>query len=141
MPKVNFYLLKQSTVQARQLLACKLAEQLSRQGQRVYMLLRSADELAELDQLLWSFSAESFVPHATATDAAATHVGVLLGTVPQAPAGFACLLNLTGELVARHASVATIAEFVLNDSDSKARGRALWNAYKELGCELQHHQL
>lgn len=141
MPKVNFYLLKQSTMEARRLLACKLVEQLSRQGQRVYVLLRSAEEAGELDQLLWSYTPESFVPHVLIDDAPTAQAGVLLGTQPQPPAGVACLINLADELAASHAAVTTIAEFVLNDTESKARGRALWNAYKELGCELQHHQL
>src|SRR5690606_18921051 len=113
MPKVNFYLLKQAGAQARNLLACKLADQQSRQGQQVYLWLDSAAQASEMDQLLWSFAPESFVPHALRTDPAQASAAVLVGHDPVPPATTSCLLNLTGEPAQTLAGITAIAEFVL----------------------------
>lgn len=139
--KVNFYLLKQDTEQARRLLACRLAEQQARQGQRICILTDSPEAAQEVDQLLWSYTPDSFLPHALAGDAAAAQVQIVVGHGTEAPAGTTCILNLGQEAPLNQPSLAAIAEFVLSDDDAKTRSRARWNLYKQLGYELQHHAL
>lgn len=139
--KANFYLLKQNTEQARRLLACRLAEQQAKQGQRVCILADTPDAAQEIDQLLWSFTPESFLPHALADDPAAATLPVLIAHGNAAPAGTTCILNLGSEAPLNQPTLNAIAEFVANDADAKARSRARWNLYKQLGYELQHHQL
>jgi DNA polymerase III subunit chi len=140
MPKVNFYLLKDSDEAARRRFACRLAEQQTKQGQRVYLLATSQAEALELDQLLWSFAPESFVPHALVSTAeATTSVPALIGYAPRPD--MACVLNLSDAAVSEYAGLSTIAEFVLNADDAKAHSRTRWNHYKQLGFELQLHQL
>ncbi len=139
--KVNFYLLKQDSEQARRELACRLAEQQAKQGQRICILTDSPEAAQEMDQLLWGFTPESFLPHALVGDAAATKVPVVIGQGTQAPDGTTCILNLGTEPPLSQASLTAIAEFVLNDDESKAHSRTRWNLYKQLGYELQHHQL
>lgn len=141
MPKVNFYLLKQNTNQARQALACRLAEQQSKQGQHVCLLTDSADTARELDQLLWSFTPDSFVPHALVDDALAASVPVVISAGTAAPAASTCVLNLGLEPIADHAGLTAIAEFILNDEEARTQSRVRWNHYKQLGFELQLHQL
>lgn len=141
MAKANFYLLKQDTEQARRMLACRLAEQQAKQGQRICILTDSPEAAQEVDQLLWSYAPESFLPHALAGDPAAAQVAVVVGHGTEAPSGVTCILNLGSEAPLNQPSLNAIAEFVLNDDESKARSRARWNLYKQLGYELQHHQL
>jgi len=139
--KANFYLLKQSTPEARLMLACRLAEQQARQGQRICILTDTPEAAQEVDQLLWSYSPESFLPHALAGDAAADKVAVVIAEGNAAPAGTTCILNLGSEAPLNQSTLNAIAEFVLNDTESKALSRTRWNLYKQLGYELQHHQL
>jgi DNA polymerase III subunit chi len=144
MPKVNFYLLKHDTAQARQALACRLAEQQSKQGQRLYIQTADQQDAVEMDKLLWSFSAESFVPHALQTmetDASPDQCLVIIGVQTQAPAGTFCVFNLTEQAVQPQNGISAIAEFILNNEPEKARSRALWQHYKQQGFELQLHQL
>ena len=140
MPKVNFYLMKQSDEQARSMLACLLAEKLYRQNRRVHVHLASSEAAREFDQLLWTFSTDSFIPHALCTDPAQTTAPVVIGW-DNHPAASADLLNLADALPSNHARLDTIAEFVVNDEHAKAQSRQLWNIYKQLGYELQLHQL
>lgn len=140
MPKVNFYLMKQSDEAARSVLACRLAEKLYKQKRRVHVHLRSDETAREFDQLLWTFSADSFIPHTLCTDRAREAGSVMIGWDQHAPAG-GDLINLTDGLPPNHAQLDMIAEFVVNDELARAQGRQLWNTYKQLGYELQHHQL
>jgi DNA polymerase-3 subunit chi len=141
MTRVNFYLLKQNSEQARGALACRLAEQQAKQGQQVYILTGSPEQAQDMDQLLWSFTPESFVPHVLAGAAAAPQTRITIGHDTQAPAGTTCVLNLGSEPPLSQPGLAAIAEFVLNDDGAKTRSRVLWGIYKQLGYELQHHQL
>jgi DNA polymerase-3 subunit chi len=138
MAKVNFYLLKQDTLQARTALACKLAEQLYRKGCPVQLLCESEEASREIDNLLWQYPPEGFMPHALVTENASSGITLCW---PGHPAEGGNLLNLTDDIPARHGGLESIAEFVINDAEAKARSREKWNQYKSMGYELQHHQL
>jgi DNA polymerase-3 subunit chi len=140
MPKVNFYLLKQNTEQARAVLACRLAEKLLKQKLPVQILVSSLAAASVLDQLLWSFSADSFVPHALCSDPLNMETPVTI-TWDQQPCSATYLLNLTTAIPINHAALDTIAEIIVNDEAAKTHSRQLWNTYKQLGYPLQLHQL
>lgn len=140
MPKVNFYLLKDQSEEGRALFACRLAEQLNRQSLPVQFAVETEEDAARLDTLLWSYAPESFLPHARVSDSKAKDVNVLVGTEKQ-PLRASTLLNLTDALPPQHASCTTIAEFIRNDEEARARSRQQWQSYKQLGYELQLHQL
>ncbi len=141
MAKVNFYLLKQNSYQARQALACRLSDQQARAGQQVFIVVSSPEAARELDQLLWSFTPDSFVPHALAMDAEAAKAQVVIGHNMVVPGSTTCVLNLGETPIADHSGLNAIAEFILNDEQAKAESRVRWNHYKQLGFELQLHQL
>jgi len=63
MTQVDFYILSDETGTARALLACRLTEKAWKQGHRVYINTASPQQLADLDDLLWTFRAGSFIPH------------------------------------------------------------------------------
>lgn len=138
MSKVNFYLLKQHSPQSRIALVCRLCEQLQKQGRAVHILAEDEDAARELDTLLWQYTPESFLPHALASESNSS--GLTLCWPAMEPAE-GTLLNLTDSIPAHHASLQSIAEFVINDDAAKALGREKWNTYKQSGHELQHHQL
>jgi DNA polymerase-3 subunit chi len=137
--RVNFYLLRHDDAHARLLLACRLSEQLLRQGRPVRVLAASEDESRTIDQLLWNFSAESFVPHALCGEAPADCPVLIDWKLDAFNDGN--LLNLTAALPPQHGSLDSIAEFVLSNDEAKALSRSKWNAYKQHGHELQHHQI
>lgn len=138
MPKINFYLLMQDNTDARAALACRLSEQLQKQGLPVAILVQDQAEADEFDQLLWRFNPESFVPHALAGNGHETGVTVCWPTHSPSSGN---LLNLVDDLPHHHETLDSIAEFVLNNDAAKARSRERWNSYKKLGYELQHHQI
>lgn len=141
MPRVNFYLLQRADEGAREGFACRLAEKLAREGHVLQLFTDDEQSARELDRLLWSFSAESFVPHALAHSSAAADAALLISW--HTPLPCPTLLNLSSRALALAAvpQVQTIAEFVLNEDSAKAEGRQRWQHYKQAGCELQHHEI
>lgn len=140
MARVNFYLLPQQQDSARRLFVCRLADKLWRQGLAVQVHLANAEEARELDHLLWSFSAEAFVPHHLQGEAVMDSRSVVLSWGPMAVLA-PNLLNLGDVLPPAHERFETIAEFVLDEDSAKAQSRELWNQYKQAGHELQHHRI
>ena len=141
MPRVDFYLLADAAPGTRLRTACRLAEKAYQQGHRVYMYVPAAADATELDDLLWTFGAGSFVPHEVARSGPAGSAPVLLGTEEPASALNDVLINLRPEVPACHARFARVIEIVSGTEDDKARARERFRAYREQGSEPHTHQL
>jgi DNA polymerase-3 subunit chi len=68
--EVDFYILEATSADARPAFACRLTDKAFRQGRRVYIHTQDPASARQLDQLLWDFRPQSFLPHCLAdTDA------------------------------------------------------------------------
>ncbi|KAA3632035.1 MAG: DNA polymerase III subunit chi, partial [Proteobacteria bacterium] len=61
---VEFYLLENPSDSGVMRLACRVVEKAWQTGNRVWLLARDGPQGDALDELLWTFSQGSFVPHA-----------------------------------------------------------------------------
>jgi DNA polymerase-3 subunit chi len=142
-PKVDFYLLRDTEPRARLRTACRLAEKAYEQGLRVALQTDGAAETAELDELLWTFSDRSFVPHcvwpADATAAADTPVLIGSGALPESHRDV--LVNLGAEVPAGFEAYARVLEIVDCDEAAKAQARNRWRRYREHGVSPESHNL
>jgi DNA polymerase-3 subunit chi len=134
MTRVDFYLLGEDS-DRREVFACRLAEKAYRLGHRVYLLAPDPTAATELDDLLWTFSQGSFVPHALLdSDPASTEQPVLVGHT-EPPAGFNdVLITLSGEAPPWFNRFARVAELVGADDPEKARARDRFRFYRERGA-------
>ena len=76
-PAVDFYILQ--TAEPREHFACRLAERALREGRRIYIHAEDRDAAESMDELLWSFSPGSFLPHALAGDAVTEDEPIAIG--------------------------------------------------------------
>ena len=140
---VDFYLLGTGDARSRLLTACRLAEKAFDQGLRVAVHAASPSETAELDELMWTFSDRSFVPHAVwpAEPAVAAHTPVLIsgGAVPDSHRDV--LVNLTAEAPAGFEAFARVCEIVAADETAKSAARSRWRRYREAGLEPRSHNI
>ena len=140
---VDFYLLGGGDARARLLTACRLAEKAFDQGLRVAVRTASPSETAEVDDLMWTFSDRSFVPHAVwpAEPAVAEQNPVLIssGEVPASHRDV--LVNLDAAAPAGFEAFARVCEIVATDEAAKRAGRARWRRYREAGLEPRSHNL
>jgi len=141
--KVDFYPLGEPDRRARLVTACRLAEKAYDQGLRVAVRTASAAETAEFDELLWTFSDRSFVPHVvwpTEPDVvAATPVVVGSSSLPASHRDV--LINLAPDAPADFSAYARICEVVGGDEDAKKAGRLRWRTYRDAGCVPEAHPL
>ena len=141
--KVDFYALGEPDRRARLVPACRPAEKARDQGLRVAVRTASAAETAEFDELLWTFSDRSFVPHVvwpTEPDVvAATPVVVGSSSLPASHRDV--LINLAPDAPADFSAYARICEVVGGDDDAKKAGRLRWRTYRDAGCAPEAHPL
>jgi DNA polymerase-3 subunit chi len=141
--EVDFYLVGSAENRARLLTACRLAEKACEQQLRVSVLASGPPEAAELDELLWTFSDRSFVPHgswpADPEFAAATPVLVGSGSPPGTHRDV--LINLGPNMPEEPATYARICEVVGAGDDDRQMARSRWRSYREAGFTLDTHDL
>ena len=143
MNRVDFYVLSDDRPDARLRLACGLAEKAYELGKRVYLQTASSSEAQRLDDLLWTFSEGSFLPHEIVNDTPTAHerVAILIGEGAAPATHRDLLINLTNALPATLETYERIAEIVDTDADRKRLSRERYKAYRERGCALESHNV
>jgi DNA polymerase-3 subunit chi len=142
MTKVDFYLLSAEGPESRERTACRLAEKAYRLGHRVYLLVPDQAAAIELDELLWTFSQGSFVPHAVCTDKADSDVPPVLIGYAEPPAALNdVLVSLSAEVPPWFSRFARVAELVGPAEADKNRARGRFRFYRERGYPLDTHNL
>jgi DNA polymerase-3 subunit chi len=140
MSRVDFYVLSDEALDARLRYACRLAARAVEQGCHVYM---QTPEPQKLDDMLWTFSDSSFLPHEIYRGEPASHarVMVMLGNAEGPASHRALLINLTDNLPADIKAYDRIAEIVDVDPERKRNARERYKQYREQGCTLESHNL
>ena len=141
--KVDFYPLGEPDRRARLVTACRLAEKAYDQGLRVAVRTASAAETAEFDELLWTFSDRSFVPHVvwpTEPDVVDA-TPVVVGSANLPPTHRDVLINLAPDAPADFSAYARVCEVVGGDEDARKAGRHRWRTYRDAGCAPEAHPL
>jgi len=125
--------------------ACRLCEKAMSQGMKIYIHIGSEKAAQDMDDLLWSFKPESFIPHTiVGLDEdldADEEIPVFIGYGTSCSISATLLINLSEEIPAFHDQFERIAEIVPNQEAVKIRLREHWNLYKAKGFDLKHHAL
>jgi len=141
MPKVNFYLLKQGQSTEQYVLACRLCEKILSQNLKAYIHTDSEEQANYLDDLLWSYRPESFLPHCVIDTELDEDVSIVLGYAEKYQQGFDVLINLSQGIPTFHAEFSRIVEIIPDSEDDKAKGRERWKYYKEAAYDLDTHDV
>lgn len=141
MTRVDFYLLADPAPEVKPLAVCKLAHKAYRLGHRIYILTTDPDESDQLDRLLWTFDAGSFIPHAVRAEPVDPRFPVLIGH-DAPPEGFAdVLISIAPQVPSFFDRFARVAEIVGGTDDDRARGRERFRTYRDRGHAPQTHNL
>jgi DNA polymerase-3 subunit chi len=140
--RIDFYVLDQAGVQARLRFACRLTEKAFQQRHHIHALTVDEAMARTLDELLWTFRAESFVPHGVANGEATAELPVTIGWEPDRPAQDGDLLiNLTPGVPTSFESYRRLAEIVDADEACRREGRERFRFYRDNGFEPQTHRI
>jgi DNA polymerase-3 subunit chi len=138
---VTFYVLAEgqqstenelSTTPAHFALACQLCANFYRANQRVFIYAASQQDAELIDQLLWQFDADSFVPHNLCGEGPARGAPVEISWQPPRQSR-QILINLTSDIPAFANRFADIIEFVPAQAAAKAQARERYKHYRQSG--------
>ena len=141
MTEVSYYLLPSESPQDRYLFACKLIEKAYRNACFCYVLTDNAEQSRQLDELLWTFRAGSFIPHQLYIGELPDIESVILIGSLAAPANWQKLLfNLSSHFPGQIAETGRIIEIVDNSEATKAAGRNRYRQYQQSGMKVTTHK-
>lgn len=145
-PQVDFYVLAGSDPAARLRFACRLVEKAWLKRHRVRVQFDAGGEMEAFDQLLWTFSDRSFVPHRRSgapddTPSPGLPPVVIADRADADPADGDVLVNLASAAPEATAGWARIAEVIDADDGRRSRGRERFRAYRERGIAPATHEM
>ncbi|WP_273427663.1 DNA polymerase III subunit chi [Marinobacter sp.] len=135
-----FHILAQNTPAARNLHAAKLVDKAWQQGDRVCVVCDTMQHAQELDDLLWNFSPDAFIPHSLVPDSATTcsePVGILLR--PPVAEDWDTVIILSANLPADADRFKRLALVAHNDPAVLTQARSHFKQLRALGIEPKVH--
>ena len=139
--RIDFYVLDEDSPAARRRFACRLAEKAFGLNHRVHALTADADAARELDELMWTFRAGSFVPHVVDPSAANRGNPVTIGFGAGGELSGDLLINLTDQVPVCFDRFRRIAEIVDGSKACRQAGRTRFSFYRENGYEPTTHTI
>ena len=135
MTRIDFH----SEVADKVAYACRLVRKARSADCSVVVLTADGRQLAALDEALWTFSEQDFLPHVTAGDPLAQQTPVILTASDDAELPHhQVLINLSDTTPAHFASFERMFEIVSSDATDKAAGRERYRFYQQRGYPLTH---
>lgn len=135
--QVEFYVLQAAEQPEMERFICRLAEKVLNLEQTLF-ILGNPDQCQRLDELLWTFRAESFIPHQRIDDetaVSAPRIPVLLGSSTAGLPPRDALINLSGLALDLPLPTPRVIELVLNQPEARHESRARFRHYRNQGIE------
>ena len=140
MPRADFYLIDKPRFREDPLLlVCELARRAFDSGQRALILVRSGEQADELDEKLWEFDADAFIPHQIAGDDDDAITPVLIVVPGTATPDRKLVINLRDECAP--GLFERVLEVVAADEAERAGSRERWKTYKAAGFDVGKHDM
>jgi DNA polymerase-3 subunit chi len=123
------------------LFACRLIEKAYLLGHKMFIYCNNKQDAETLDELLWTFKEDSFIPHNLQGEGPENPPPVQLGYELE-PRGFSdILLNFADTIPVFFNRFQRIMEIVPNEEQAKEISRLHYREYRARGCLLKTHQI
>ena len=141
MPRADFYLIaKPRFIEQPLLLVCELARKASDSDQPLLILAASNEQAEVIDQLLWEFDDDAYVPHQIAGIDEDDDITPVLIVPPGCEVAMRPLLiNLCQE--AATGNFERVLEVIPADTNAREPLRERWTNYKTRGFELKKYDM
>jgi DNA polymerase-3 subunit chi len=137
MTEVSFYTHAANKLAVAQRLVTKAREQ------KLNVLIYAPDRAvaADIDRLLWTQPALSFIPHCHDSGPLAAATPVLIGTSAEALPSADVIINLSDEPPSVFSRFSRLMEIVTDIEPDLSLGRQRYRYYKDRGYELANYNL
>jgi DNA polymerase-3 subunit chi len=136
--EIKFYVGRGNTLRSRLLLACQLTQKAREHNLHVYIHVDTEKTLQLMDNILWEYRDDSFIPHAFAPD---QDVFVEMGYDYQPIEQCDYLINLSNERPDFFSRFSRMAEVLDQQEDVLIKGRDRYRFYQDRGYKLDYHKL
>ena len=143
MTRVNFYVLENDDAANYAQFVCRLSEKVCSRSDGVF--IHSADETQtrQLDELLWSFREQSFLPHQLDNEGIdARTILIQHDATHEIPASHhKVLINLNPEIPSFFSQFERVVEIISGDEKEREKGRERYRFYRDRGYPLETHKV
>lgn len=143
MTHIDFYILPDSSLETRWLYTCRLVEKVFNLGHSILIAVDTEDEANTLDDLLWSFKPESFIPHQIIggdNPPVDGEASVEISFTQDAGAHSQVLINLSSKVPDYFSRFARLSEIVIQDAKILEITREHYKFYKQRGYPIAQHK-
>ena len=137
MTRIDFYQIDSD--EAFLLFVCRLIEKVYRKRLQIYIHTMSEEQSIELDDLLWSFRSDRFIPHAL--HSTTQEAPVKIGHDAEPEDHQEVLINLSMEVPDFFSRFDRVAEIVPLGEENRNSARQNYRFYKDRGYSLQYHEI
>ncbi|UTW03744.1 DNA polymerase III subunit chi [Amphritea atlantica] len=139
MSQADFYVLPDADPESRTAFLCRLADKVLGHGLNAYIHVASAGEAERLDQLLWDYRADAFIPHGLLNNK--PDAPVQIGWGDQLPTHRDVYINLALDASEETLKFDRILEIVIQQADILAATRKNYALYKAHGITPKMHDM
>ena len=140
MTRADFYLIDKPRFRDDPLLlVCELVKKAYAAEQPTLILARSTEQAEALDEKLWEFDDDSFIPHQLAGDDDDSITAVVIASPGVATADRPLVVNLRDECA--EGAYERVLEVVAADPADREGSRARWAEYRQRGFEVNKHDM
>jgi len=140
MTRADFYLIDKPRFRDDPLLlVCELVKKAYAAEQPTLILARSTEQAEALDEKLWEFDDDSFIPHQLAGDDDDSITAVVIASPGVAAADRPLVVNLRDECA--EGAYERVLEVVAADPAEREGSRVRWAEYKRRGFEVNKHDM
>jgi DNA polymerase-3 subunit chi len=118
---------------------CRLIDLVYRRGHEIYVHAMDVNQAEMIDEHLWNFKSEAFVPHALTSQS--IEVPIRIGFDHEPEEHQDVLINLSGQIPHFFSRFDRVAEVVPVDENSRKSARENYAYYKQRGYVLNYHQI
>ena len=143
MTRIDFYVLKEDSLVARQTFACKLVQKAHLLNHQIYIHCANEADAVSMDKLLWSFSDTSFLPHRVMNSGGA-ECSIEIGfhdDINAPDSHHDLLINLAYGVPPFFSRFERMAEIVVQEPNVLTATRANYRFYNQKHYPLHKHNL
>ncbi len=141
MPTFDFYIIEESQGNARLRLTCRLIEKAYKNRHRIYVHADTQNTAHQLDEMLWTYREDSFLPHNLYGDGPEPAPPIQIGFAVTPDKQRDILINLSLTVPAFYPQFARVLEVISNDAEIQAAGREHYKQYRADGHPINIHKL
>jgi len=141
MTKIDFYILPASEYNGHLKFACRLIEKIYKQNHRVYIHAANTKEAHDLDELLWTYREDSFLPHHLYGEGPEPAPPIQIGFNQIPNQHRDVLINLNPAVPDFYKQFQRVLELVVRTPEAEAYGRERYRHYRKEQHEINTHKL